>query len=136
MGAEQPKVKVRCPVGMRDTKMQAARSAVRQARAVQLARAAEREARIEKLAIAVVLAWEAREKATERLSKAEEHVIAQLRGLVVEKLSVGQIVTLTGIPQRHCRTLMRDPPNNVPAADDRRDVELEGQRADGKVGGA
>ena len=121
--------------------MQTARTSVRQARAAQLAQAAEREARIEKAATAAVLAWEARQKAAERLATAEEHVSAQLQGLVVEKLSVSQIVALTGIPQRHCRTLIRDQPQHVPAADSRdvehedqaRDVEGAGRTADGKV---
>ena len=124
-------------MGTSYTKMQTARTSVRQARAAQLAQAAEREARIEKSATAAVLAWEAREKAAERLATAEEHVSAQLQGLVVEKLSVGQIVALTGIPQRHCRTLIRDQPQHVPAADDSRDVETErqGQNADGQVVG-
>lgn len=79
-------------VGTSSTKMQTARASVRQARAEQLAQAAEREARIEKAAIAVVLTWDAREKAAERLATAEEQVSVQLQGLLVEKLSVSQIV--------------------------------------------
>ena len=124
--------------------MQTARTSVRQARAAQLAQG-QREARIEKPATGAVLAWEARQKAAARLATAEAQVSAQLQGLVVEKLSVSQIVALTGIPQRHCRTLIRDQPQHMPpAAEDSRDVEHEdqvrdvegvGRMADGKVGG-
>ena len=129
MGEEARPTEGRGAVGASYTKTQTARTSVRQARAAQLAQAAEREARIETAATAAVLAWDAREKAAERLATAEEHVSAQLHGLVVEKLSVSQIVALTGIPRRHCRTLIRDPAQHVPAADSR-DVEQEGQARD------
>ena len=114
-------------MGASYTKMQTARTSVRQARATQLAQAAEREARIEKSATAAVLAWEARQKAAERLATADEHVSAQLQGLVVEKLSVSQIVTLTGIPQRNCRTT---DPRPTPARAHRRRPPATSRRED------
>lgn len=113
-------------MGASYTKTQTARASVRQTRATQLAQAVEREARIEKAATAAVLAWQARQQAAKRLATADEHVGAKLLGLVVEKLSVNEIATLTGIPQRSCRLLIRALPQHVPAAVGGQGLRLEG----------
>lgn len=111
------------PVGTSYTRMQTARASVRRARAEQLAQGAERKVQIEKTATAVVLTWQARQHAAERLATADKQVSAQLRGLVMEKLSVSEIAALTGIPQRNRRTLIRGFPQDVTAAQGSRDVQ-------------
>lgn len=118
------------------TRTQAERASVRQSRTTHLAQAVEREARIEKSATAAVLAGEALQKVAEGLASAVGHVRAQLNALVSERLSVSEIATLTGIPQRSCRPLIRALPHHVSIAGDGQNITVERQSSNLEQGQA
>jgi len=97
------------------TKEQDARARAREARLTLLADRNAQDERIEAAVAAALLAWEDRTAAAGRVEEAERDTAAGLALLSREKVSVRDMVTLTGIGESVCSRLLKMPAADEPA---------------------
>ncbi len=94
-------------MGRNATRAQQAKARVREARLLLLSERQAQDERIEEATVRTVLAWEDVTAAQTRLDAAERQVGDALAALGKEKVSVAQMVTLTGIGKPQCARLLR-----------------------------
>jgi hypothetical protein len=79
-----------------------------------------REQRIDEATVEVELAWEARTEAERAVESAEVAAAAALERLLAERLSVADVVKLTGLDQATVRRLRQMRPGDSPKGESKR----------------
>lgn len=102
-------------MGRNATRAQQAKAKVREARLAWLSQRQEQEQRIEDATVRAVLAWEDVGVVRSQLDAVERHVGDALARLGQEKVTVVQMVALTGIARTQCLRLLKLASTSDPA---------------------
>ncbi len=94
-------------MGRNATRTQQVKARVREARLVLLSQRKEQDQRIEDATVRAVLAWQGVAAVQSRLDAAERHVGEALVSLDREKVTMTDMVALTGITRPQCARLLK-----------------------------